>query len=125
VLGAVGDLRARNEEIMHKAFTLSAVIDRHQKVREPWYEFLRVPALSLGIYSLPVGSVDPQFSHPEDEVYYVVSGRALLRVENEDCVADPGAILYVRAHTNHRFHSIQSDLTCLVFFAAAPGSESE
>ena len=80
---------AVSEEIMHRVFTLSEVIERHQKLREPWFEFLRVPALSLGIYSLPVGSSDPQFSHPEDEVYYIVSGRAMLRVENEDRVADP------------------------------------
>ena len=109
---------------MHRVFKLSEVVERHQKLREPWFEFLRVPALSLGIYSLPVGSSDPQFAHPEDEVYYIVSGRAMLRVENEDRIADPGAILYVRAHTNHRFHSIQSDLTCLVFFASPRGSET-
>jgi mannose-6-phosphate isomerase-like protein (cupin superfamily) len=51
-------------------------------------------------------------------VYYIVRGRALLRVENENRVAEPGAILYVGANTNHRFHSIQDDLTCLVFFAS-------
>jgi mannose-6-phosphate isomerase-like protein (cupin superfamily) len=102
---------------MHQVFKLSEVIDRHQKLREPWFEFLRVPDLSVGIYSLPVGSEDPQFSHPEDEVYYILAGRAVLKVENENRVAEPGAILYVSANTHHRFHDIQDDLTCLVFFA--------
>jgi quercetin dioxygenase-like cupin family protein len=46
-----------------------------------------------------------------------LAGRAVLKVENENRVAEPGAILYVSANTNHRFHDVQDDLTCLVFFA--------
>jgi len=75
---------------MHKVFKLPEMIDRHHKLREPWFEFLRVSALSLGIYSLPAGSEDPQFSHPEDVVYYILAGRAVLKVENENRVAEPG-----------------------------------
>jgi mannose-6-phosphate isomerase-like protein (cupin superfamily) len=107
---------------MYRAFRLTQVVEQRQQSREPWFEFLSVPALSLGIYSLPVGAEDPQLSHPEDEVYYVLSGRALLSVENEDRAVGPGAILYVGANTNHHFHSIQDDLTCLVFFTSAAGS---
>jgi mannose-6-phosphate isomerase-like protein (cupin superfamily) len=103
---------------MYRVFTLSEVVERRQQSREPWFEFLSVPALSLGIYSLPVGAEDPQLSHPEDEVYYILSGRALLSVESENRVAEPGAILYVGANTDHHFHSIEDDLTCLVFFAS-------
>lgn len=106
---------------VQEAFTLSQVIDQRRKSQKPWLEFLRVPALSMGIYSLPAGAEDPQAPHTEDEVYYVVSGRATLRVGNEDRVVEPGSIVFVGANVEHRFHSIKEDLTSLVFFAPAAG----
>jgi mannose-6-phosphate isomerase-like protein (cupin superfamily) len=107
------------------AFTLSQVIDQRRKSQKPWLEFLRVPALSMGIYSLPAGAEDPQAPHTEAEVYYVVSGRATLRVGNEDRVVEPGSIVFVGANVKHRFHSITEDLTSLVFFAPAAGANAK
>jgi mannose-6-phosphate isomerase-like protein (cupin superfamily) len=107
---------------MQQAFELSRVIDQRRRSGKAWLEFLRVPALSLGIYSLPARGEDPQNPHTEDEVYYVVSGRAMLRVGDEDRVVEPGAILFVGANVKHRFHSIKEDLTTLVFFAPVEGS---
>ena len=43
-------------------------------------EFLRVPALSAGLYVLPAGRTDPQKPHHEDELYYVVRGHARVRI---------------------------------------------
>lgn len=107
---------------MPEAFYLLQVIEQRRRSGKSWLEFLRVPALSMGIYSLPAGAEDPQSPHTEDEVYYVVSGRAMLRVGSEDRVAEPGSILFVAANVKHRFHSIEEDLTSLVFFAPAAGS---
>ena len=39
-------------------------------------EFLRVPSMSAGLYVLAAGATDPQRPHHEDEMYYVVRGRA-------------------------------------------------
>jgi hypothetical protein len=44
----------------------------------PYLEFLRVPAMSAGLYLLDAGADDPQTPHAEDELYYVVSGRGHL-----------------------------------------------
>src|SRR5919198_1222920 len=59
---------------------LTAERARSQKA---YFEFLRVPALSMGVYFLPAGGNDPQRPHREDEVYYVVSGRATVRADGE------------------------------------------
>ncbi len=88
-----------------------------------YLEFLRVPALSVGLYVLPAGQPDPQQPHTEDEVYYVVQGRGAIRVADEDRVVGPGSIIYVAAGVGHRFHSITEDLQILVFFAPAEGGE--
>lgn len=81
-------------------------------------EFLRAPSLSCGIYHLPRGARDMQSPHDEDEVYYVISGRARMRVAGEEQEVREGAILYVRATEDHSFFEIEEDMTLLVFFAA-------
>jgi len=68
---------------------------------------------------LAAGSEDLQSPHGQDEIYYVVSGKATLWVNGEETPATPGAILYVAAEADHKFHSIEEELTLLVFFAPA------
>ena len=82
-------------------------------------EFLRVPALSCGLYSLAAGSKDMQSPHDEDEVYVVLTGKARMRVGNEERSVGPGSLLYVGATTDHSFFEIEEDMTLLVFFASA------
>ena len=80
-------------------------------------EFLRAPSLSCGIYHLPKGARDMQSPHDEDEVYYVLSGQARLKVAGEEQEVREGSILYVRATESHSFFEIEEDMTLLVFFA--------
>ncbi|HJN51849.1 MAG: cupin domain-containing protein [Pseudomonadales bacterium] len=87
-----------------------------------YMEFMRVPSLSCGIYHLQIGSKDMQGPHDEDEIYYVLKGKAHLRVEDEDHQVEPGDVLYVRATSDHSFFEIKEDMTLLVFFASnSPG----
>jgi mannose-6-phosphate isomerase-like protein (cupin superfamily) len=82
-------------------------------------EFLRVPSLSCGIYHLPVGAKDMQTPHDEDEVYYVLSGRARMSVGGVMKEVSAGNVLYVKATETHSFFEIEEDMTLLVFFASA------
>ncbi len=102
-----------------QAFRISDLANQNRQQKDPYLEFLRVPALSAGLYMLPAGGVDPQLPHTEDEVYYIVSGRATLRVGEEDQEVEPGSLVFVAAKVEHRFHSISEDLSVLVFFAPA------
>src|SRR5262245_13572840 len=90
--------------------------------RESWREVFRVPDLSLGVYRLGRGEDDPQTPHGEDEIYYVMSGRGVLRVDGREHPLGPGSVAYVPARAVHRFHDIAEDLTLLVVFAPAEGS---
>lgn len=103
---------------MH-AFELARLLADHQAGGRLYHEFLRVPALSVGLYVLPAGGTDPQQPHAEDEMYYVVAGDATVWVAGEDRAVGPGAVIYVAAGVEHRFHSISAELTLLVFFAPA------
>lgn len=101
------------------AFVLSELCAERRRLGRPYFEFLRVPALSAGVYVLPAGGTDAQKPHNEDEVYYVVSGRGSVRVGDEDRAAGPGDVIYVPAGVAHHFHSIAEELMLLVLFAPA------
>jgi mannose-6-phosphate isomerase-like protein (cupin superfamily) len=84
-----------------------------------YLEFLRLPAMSAGVYTLPAGSTDLQKPHKEDEMYYVVRGRAIMKVGLEDRTISAGSVIFVAATVEHRFYDIQEELVVLVFFAPA------
>jgi mannose-6-phosphate isomerase-like protein (cupin superfamily) len=102
-----------------QAYELSHLISEREASSKLYREFLKVPDLSLGLYVLPAGWKDPQSPHTEDEVYYVISGRAKIMVADEDQDVQAGSIIYVAKNIAHHFHSIEEDLTVLVFFAPA------
>ena len=102
-----------------QAFELTQLISQREASNKLYLEFLKVPDLSMGLYVLPAGGTDPQSPHTEDEVYYVVSGRAQIKVAEEDRDVQAGSIVYVAKNVEHRFHSIKEELTVLVFFAPA------
>jgi mannose-6-phosphate isomerase-like protein (cupin superfamily) len=104
------------------SFNLNELMALQQAGGRAYLEFLKVPALSLGLYALPAGGIDLQKPHFEDEVYFVVEGRARVTVGKEEQAIATGSIIFVAAGVPHRFHSIEADLKLLVFFAPAEGS---
>jgi mannose-6-phosphate isomerase-like protein (cupin superfamily) len=84
-----------------------------------YFELIRVPAMSAGLYVLQPGEPDRQGTHREDELYYVVGGSATIRVGDEDRPATPGTAIFIPAGVAHQFHSITAELRVLVLFAPA------
>jgi len=82
-------------------------------------EFLRVTAMSAGLYVLPAGTTDPQHPHREDEMYYVIRGKARFKAADEDREISAGSVLFVAAEVEHRFYDITEELAVLVVFAPA------
>jgi quercetin dioxygenase-like cupin family protein len=68
---------------------------------------------------LPVGAVDHQKPHREDEIYYVIRGRARFQAGPDDKEVSAGSVLFVAAEIGHRFYDITEELEALVFFAPA------
>jgi len=93
---------------------------------EHYLEFVRVSSFSVGIYVLEEGDTDHQKPHSIDEVYYVASGKAKMKVgadgDGRDFHVSPGTIIYVPARVHHSFYDITERLAVLVFFAGAESS---
>lgn len=101
------------------AFDLARLLEDQNALAKPYFEFLRKPSLSMGIYRLAEGASDLQSPHREDEVYVVLEGKARISVGEEDRPVEKGSIVFVERTVPHRFHSIEEDLRVLVFFAPA------
>lgn len=100
-------------------FSLPELSKQRADSGKPYLEFLRIPAMSAGVYELPVGGSDPQTPHEEDEMYYVVKGRAQMTIAGISQAVKAGSVIFVAANMEHRFHDIEEELTVLVFFAPA------
>ena len=98
---------------------VSALDDLSAGQGDGYAEFLRVPAMSMGLFTASKGYDDQQQPHREDEVYLVTSGRAVLEIDGEPHPVAAGSIAFVPARVRHRFTDITDDLRVLVFFAPA------
>jgi mannose-6-phosphate isomerase-like protein (cupin superfamily) len=106
-----------------RIFHVDQLLARKRGMTSPYLEFLRVPTLSCGLYTLKAGAKDLQGPHDEDEVYLVLSGRGRLRVNDAEQAVERGTLLFVRATSEHSFFEIEEDMTLLVFFASGGPSE--
>src|ERR1700681_4550562 len=100
-------------------FQIEQLEQQRAQAGKSYLEFLHVPAMSAGVYTLPAGGTDAQKPHEEDEMYYVVRGRARMRVGTEDHAISQGSVIFVAAEVEHRFYGIADELVVLVFFAPA------
>ena len=81
--------------------------------------FLNRNTLKTGLYVLEGGAEDKQQPHELDEVYYIISGKANLRVEDDVFPVTTGSVVFVKAGAFHKFEGITEELQTLVFFSQA------
>jgi mannose-6-phosphate isomerase-like protein (cupin superfamily) len=100
-------------------YDLPSISVERAQAEKLYQEFLRVPAMSAGVYVLAAGATDPQKPHNEDELYYVVRGRAKMVVGSDEHAVKTGTVIFVPAKVEHRFFEISEELEVLVVFAPA------
>ncbi|MES4887023.1 cupin domain-containing protein [Streptomyces sp. NPDC096012] len=100
-----------------KAFRLDELEVERAANAGAYLQFLRERNMSVGLYALDAGEQDPQKPHNQDEVYFVVSGRASITVGLETTEVARGSVVFVPAGVAHKFHRISEDLRVLVIFS--------
>ena len=104
-----------------EVFALEELLAKRLQAGRSYFEFLRVPAMSAGVYVLPHGASDPQQPHHQDEIYYVVRGKAKMRWSSRERVEErsvgAGSVIFVEAGLEHRFFDVEEELVVLVVFA--------
>ena len=100
-----------------KVFRLDDLDAERAANQGAYLRFLKERTMSAGLYALQAGETDPQGPHAQDEIYFVVSGRAGITVGDETTTVARGSVVYVPAGTPHRFHHISEDLRVMVVFS--------
>ncbi|MGW4033714.1 cupin domain-containing protein [Streptomyces sp. NPDC004838] len=100
-----------------KAFRLDELEAERASNDGAYLQFLRERNMSAGLYALDAGALDPQEPHLQDEIYFVVSGRAAITVGTETTHVGRGSVIYVPAGAPHKFHHITEDLRVMVVFS--------
>jgi mannose-6-phosphate isomerase-like protein (cupin superfamily) len=108
-----------------EVFALDQLLAKRLQAGRSYLEFLRVPTMSAGVYVLPAGAPDPQQPHQQDEIYYVVRGKAKVRLvskedakeRTEERSVGEGSVIFVEAGMEHRFFDVEEELVVLVVFA--------
>lgn len=77
-------------------------------------ELFRSNAMSVEIYQ-PVGK-DLQQPHAQDEIYVIISGYGMFQNGGERYPFQPGDLLFVPAHREHRFLEFSEDFKTWVIF---------
>jgi quercetin dioxygenase-like cupin family protein len=103
-------------------FHISELEQQRKTSGKRYHEFLRIPPMSAGVYVLAAGSTDPQKPHGEDELYYVVRGRARMQIAGQEQSVSAGSVIFVAAQVEHSFFEITEELVVLVFFAPEESS---
>jgi mannose-6-phosphate isomerase-like protein (cupin superfamily) len=98
---------------------MATLVEQARAARTGYYEFLRRPAMSAGVYVLPKGGIDRQRPHAEDEVYFVARGVGEFTCGEARRAVATADVLYVPARVPHHFHDIAEELVLLVVFAPA------
>ena len=104
---------------------INNVVEQLEQEDELFNEFLRRDSMSLEVYRLEAGATDSQDPHTEDEVYYIVTGSAKIRIGDDVHPVEPGDIIFVEREIDHYFFDIESELVTLIFFAPPYGSLAE
>lgn len=108
-----------------KPVSIDSLAERLKREDKLFVEFLRVDSMSLEIYRLAPGQSDPQDPHTEDEVYYVVSGIASIRVGDETYEVEAGDVVHVERAVEHYFFDVKETLVAFVVFVPPYGSLAE
>ena len=104
-----------------KAFRLDELEAERAANDGAYLQFLRERNMSVGLYALDAGELDPQKPHNQDALYLFVSGRASLTVGLETTQVARGSVVYVPAGIAHKFHHITEDLRVVVVFSPPEG----
>jgi mannose-6-phosphate isomerase-like protein (cupin superfamily) len=100
---------------MH-SFDVQAVNER-LKAGNGGYEVVHEsPGLEVGVYVLVAPEPDRQQPHEDDELYVVLEGRGMLKVEGESTSVQEGSAVFVEAGAKHQFTGYEG-LSVLVIFA--------
>lgn len=98
------------QPIKMKVIDVNKVLAKLRAGKRKYTPFFKVPSLNTGIYTLPKGQVDGQSPDGQDELYYVLLGKAKMQSDGREKTVVKASLVFVAAGATHRFIDIEEDL---------------
>ena len=117
--------QAEKKTVAARFFEMEQLLAKHKSTKRSYTGFFKVPSMSAGIYTLPKGGSDGQGPHREDEVYYVLAGKAKMKTDGREVPVAEGSLIFIAAGETHRFVEIEEDLELLVLFSTGPVQKAD
>ncbi len=80
--------------------------------------------VQFGLWNLAPHGIYHRHSHEAPEIYYILSGKALWTVGDEEREVGPGTIIYTRPNTEHAMVNRSSDPVQAIWVWWAPGGDA-
>jgi quercetin dioxygenase-like cupin family protein len=64
--------------------------------------------LSLQISEIPIGSEQPIHTHEPEQIYYIINGKGLMAIDEEDREVFPGDAVYIPGNAKHGIMEMRS-----------------
>jgi mannose-6-phosphate isomerase-like protein (cupin superfamily) len=104
-----------------QTFSVGDILDALSGDRHDAREVVRAQSGSLSVSASrrPAGSADDQRPHAEDEVYFILRGRAMFESQAGTVPVAAGSLVFVPAGAEHRFTDITEAMQTLIFWSPA------
>mgnify|MGYP006291958533 FL=1 len=83
-------------------------------------EVLKEESMTVEVGRYSASKSAPKNPHTGDEIYYIISGSGMARVEDETYPVEPGDVVFVEAGLEHDFFNIEEDIRALIVLAGSP-----
>jgi mannose-1-phosphate guanylyltransferase len=111
---------------MTRISTTELLEELEEKTERSHIEVLNEDSMTVELGNYSSLKAAPKNPHTGDEIYYIISGTAMARVEDETYSVEAGDIVFVEAGLEHDFFNIDEDLITLIVLAGSsdPGAYS-
>ena len=66
--------------------------------------------MSIQISDIPVGSQQPPHKHEPEQCYYIIKGKGLIKIEDEEKIVGPGDAIYIPSNKKHGIKNIGDEV---------------
>ena len=66
--------------------------------------------ISLQISYIPINSEQPVHNHEAEQCYYIIRGKGLMIIENEQEIVNPGDAIYISSNKKHGIKNIGNEV---------------
>jgi len=66
--------------------------------------------ISVQISDIPVDSQQPPHKHEPEQCYYIIKGKGLIKIEDEEKIVEPGDAIYIPSGKEHGIKNIGNEV---------------